>query len=366
MNSGVFKQLLCAGKIFDVNDSPLRLLHHPGDSPVDDSYFRSVSSALYGHEGERIALRASCLLRFIRLVFYASPVSVQEFLDDMASEASVSRWAYQDNAIQVWLIKHTHYSRHEVGREYTFSAHRVQLKQYALDFIRQNNQLNILSCRFTFGYLLASIYPITLHYYDQLSVEDDLVYIQPAIHLSTVRRGDPPGTKHTEKQLHIYIWYDALHFKLLVPVPVAPVSRISCAQATRMKARPHKYQLRKSIKETQNLPVAYFTPMQSNDQIHCCTLNEGQLQEHLDAIYMVFPSDGHVQLQIDADAHLFICCVRESHTDVKPRLECLVELSHDITYPYFLLEQDTKHVIVTVSKLVRTDVLRSLEPLFMV
>lgn len=359
MDPRSFKELLEAKKLLSVQGDPLHLYSHIcEDANKGDSFFETMSLALYGNAQKRVHLRAACLLRFIRIFFYKtrSITSVQSFLDDHAAEARVSRKAYRDEAIQVWLRRHTHHQ--QVSPKALFRSHGDSLKDDALLFVRQNNQVGMLTCRFTFCYLMAALYPITVHLYDQLHDANGPVHIQPAI------RVEPKGMEEPAEDTHIYIWYNSHNFKLLVPcTPVR--SRGTLLRETQMKRRPYLYELRKSLEEQRNLSVCTLKPLPQDETIHVCTLTRAQLEQDRNAIFMLFPANGRFELHIPKGEHLFVYCVREADTDVRPRIECLVELGHDIVHPYFLLPLDTRHVIVTVSSLMRDDVLTKLAPFFL-
>lgn len=371
MDVDTFKELLKKEKLLDAYNRPLRLLKHPDEEAQSDSFFRCISLAMHGSEAARIHLRAACVLRFIRIFFYRMDHvrSVHEFLHDEVEGARVSRVAYREEAIQAWLYKHTTFR--ETSSQTLFSTQQARLKADAVAFIRQNNQVGMLTCRFTFGYLLASLYPVQIHLYDQLR-DGGHIHVQPAINIEGPRRGSPPaaekeGDERDERELHIYMWYNAHTFQLLVPKrpAVTHQSRAAVLRALHMKKQRFRYELRKSLHERTNVGVCKLRPLRGDPEIHSCTLSPAQLQEDPEAVYMLFPCDGQVQLEIPQEQHLFVYCVRESETDVRPRIECLVELTHDIAYPFFLLPDDTRHLIVTVSALMRDDVLRKIGPHFL-
>lgn len=355
MNKGVFEELLRNKKLFDADDQVLRVHKHISQSVnTNDTYFRCVSTGIMGTDRFHIQIRAACILRFIRLMFYV-PVectTVAIFLKEYAHSAKVRGLAYQDEAVQLWVITHTPWSN--TNSKHVFQRHKDELKRYALEFVSQNNQVGHLSCRFTFGYLLSGLYNIVVHMYDYVRKQ---MHIQPPIRRTAHRKGESPSTDEIEqKQMHIYIWSFNNIYQLLVPIVERPTTRGQHWLHKQMAEQTYVYQLRVSSNNSeQNTHVCNFEPLHPDSEIHVCDIVPGDLDTS--GIYQVYPAGGSFQLHIEPQQHLFVFSVCESESDVRPHLECLAELEHNITYPYFMLRQDTKRVAVLVSSRYREEVI---------
>lgn len=350
MNEETFLECLSKKKLFDVEDRPLRLHKHIEDTRKD-TFFRCISTGLLGLDDarNRIQIRAACLMRFITLMFLlpSECSSVAIFLNDYAEDAVVKGMAYKDKAIQVWFLTHTPYGHTEI--DVVFKRKKQQLKEYAIEFVKQNNQIGHLSCRFTFGYLLTGLYGINLHLYDQFEEHGD-VHTQPVIY-RRARRGEKPqdsdDDETEQKQVHIYIWKTHNSFKLLVPIVERALTRTQFWIKERMSQHTkHKYQLRKSEEnKMRNVRVCNFERLRDT-KLHVCDVRKADVSES--CIYMVYPAGGDFKLYMEPQEHLFVFCVRESKQDIGPYLEVLLELKHNITYPYFMLKKDVKRIAVLV------------------
>lgn len=346
MNEKVFLELLSKGKLFSIDNFVLRL-HHEFDNDTSpcDTFFKCISTALMGTHTFNVQIRAACMLRFITLLFYIPNecINVSTFLEEYADDASVKGLAYQDKAIQMWLIRHTHLSH--LNTKIVFEQYKREVKECALEFIMQNNQIGHLSCRFTFCYLLSGLYNTVTHFYDQIEPSGN-IHIQPLICQPSKHKGDIPEDTDEEiaqKQLHIYIWNSCGVYKLLVPIIRRPTTRGQFWLHNQMKTCNYTYQLRQSHAGVHNLPVGDFELIKS---VYVCDISQTTISES--SIYMIFPAGSTFKFHMEPGQHMFVFCVREADTDHKPYLECIVELMHDITYPYFMLKKDIKRVAVLV------------------
>lgn len=205
-----------------------------------------------------------------------------------------------------------------------FKTKKDLLKEYALEFVRQHNQVGYLSCRFTFGYLLAALYNVSLHLYDQLG---EMVHQQPVIYKMHARGEQPQdGEEETEqKQRHIYMWNVAGIFKLLVPIVERPLTRTQHWIKEKMSSsHDHKYQLRLSTaNKLQNVRLCDFERLRDTN-IHVCDISP--LRDSEGGIYQVYPAGGDFKLYMEPQEHLFVFCVRESGQDIAPYLGKLLFL----------------------------------------
>jgi len=344
MDEKVFLECLKLKKLFDVEDRPLRLHKHAAVAAKEkDTFFRCISIALMSTDKYCVQIRAACVMRFIALIFSVPPEcsSVVIFLNEYANDAVVRGMAYCDKAIQMWFYTHTPCS--SMAPQVAFKTKKDVLRDCALEFVRQNNQIGYMSCKFTFGYLLASLYGVSLHLYDQLE-EHGAVHQQPVI-CTPHRRGEHPEETE-QKQRHIYIWAAPNSFKLLVPIVGRPQTRTQhWIKEKMMMHAQHKYQLRASDEnKLRNVHLCDFERLRDTD-IHVCDVPA--VRER--SIYQIYPAGGDFKLYMEPQEHLLVFCVRESNQDIHPYLELLVELKHSITYPYFMLKEDAKRVVVLVT-----------------
>ena len=356
MEEDVFLECMRKKKLFDIKDRPLRLYRHLSFKE-DDSFFRCVSIAIMGTDEYRVDLRSACVMRFIRLLFYQNVDSVAEFLKIPPEDIRVKGLAYQDEAIQMWLVTHTQFG--DTTPKEVFKRNKDALLDLALDFVRKNNQVGYLSCRFTFSYLLVNLFSVRIHLYDQLDTSG-LVHQQPVIQRAKHSRGEPPNgnsddDRVEETPLHIYMWKAVQTFKLLVPIVERSVSRTRYWIEEQMNQQKHKYQLRKSDEDKmRNVRVCDLDKLRDTE-IHVCDVPKGELSER--CIYQIYPAGGDFKLHMEPQHHLYVFCVRESNQDIRPYLETLVELKHDITYPFFMLKKDTKRIVVLVMDKFRDEII---------
>ena len=344
MNRSTFIECLSNGKLFDVEDNPLQLSK---EHPEMDSFFKTFSLAIYGRNIFNVQLRSACVLRFIMLVFNVPSEcdSVSKFLEEYAPNCTLRKNCHSDEAIQMWVRRKNSNTLYVDAKKY-YTRDKDGMRRAAIEFVKKNNRIGYLSCRFVFAYLLVGLHNVGIHYYDEIK---DMVYIQPEIYRARPRKYSSPNQQLiSQSRTHIYVWASKSNFQLLIPlVQRKTITRAQHLLAQMDKTKREKYQLRVSQGQVTNTSVSILRPLEIDDAIHCCTMSS----IIPDGIYQIYPAPGlHFQLHFEPVEKLYVYVIRESPSDVVPYLECVLVMEHDITYPYFMLRKDTKKVIVTISK----------------
>lgn len=361
MERDTFNELLSKGKLFDIDENVLRLHPRCNQPHMMDSFFKALSLGIYGTEQFCIQLRASCVLRFIMLMFNVTLEcqSVKQFLENYSESCRLRKNCYTDVAIQMWVYRKNVHTTCKDAKRY-FQKDRDGMRRAALEFVRLNNQIGYVSCRFVFSYLISGLHNVSIHLFDDVK---GTVYIQPEIFQKAIQKYCGPEMNNSQPKTHIYLWYTNNNFKLLVP-------QISRKQVTRAQhllsqmddTKREKYQLRLSQNHSTNIPVCILAPYKDTD-IHYCNLSSEDIA--VDGIYQIYPApDLYFQLCFGPTEKLYVYVVREAPMDVMPYLENIVILEHDITYPYFMLSHDVTKLIVLTSELSKDKVTEYITKVF--
>lgn len=353
----MFALCLAHKKLFDGRNYALTLFHKEWRK---DSFFSCLSMALFNEDSHRVHIRAHCLYHFIELVF-EDPIHKDERIEAFLERPffTLREGAYEHRAVQM-LFKR---SRKSLGGAKTcFNRSRDAFKRVCLEFVEHNSVIGVVTCRFTFCFLVATLYPAQIHLYDEIG---DSVYMQPPIAEGS-RKGQTPQELSDEiacRSHHIFIWRQKRKFRLLVPQIVRPEeTRLSCL-ARMQKQHDYKYQLRASSQKKTNTHVCMLTPKKVGESVlHLCDVPKRPVEKGI--VYQIYPARvNEYILQVAENETLYVFLVREDDIDPAPYVECVYELTHDLQYPYFMLPKDARQIAVLTTEKERNEALKEAQQL---
>lgn len=357
----MFALCLAHKKLFDGRDYALTLFDKDWSR---DTFFKCVSTALFNDDSHRISIRANCLYHFIELVF-ESPISKDEKIGAFLKRDhySLRSDAYEHRCVQMLFRRST---KSLGGAKTCFNRAKDIFKGVCLDFIEHNSVIGVVTCRFTLAFLVAALYPVQIHFYDEIG---DVVHMQPIISGGgMMRKGMSPGDDDNDEDLrrnnnHIFIWKQPHKFRLLVPQIVrSEETRLS--YLVRMNKQHHyKYQLRASSTNKTNTHVCMLSEQRIGDAVfHVCDARAYPTEPGI--IYQIYPARvNEYILQVAEDETLYVFLVREDDMDPAPYIECVYELTHDLQYPYFMLPKDARKIAVLTTKKERNEALKEAQAL---
>ena len=370
-----------------VYPSPLIVPKTGPQNERKDSFFRCLSYGLYHKHGRFRELREQLLLHFIFILFLNENVTdIDSFLNAEAKSLVLREEGLRHPAIQMWVY------RMRIAR----NANSVQIPSSVMEWVRRdkvgfcksaqlfvefNKKDGVLSCKYTFAYLMADKFGLHIRFYEHIVTKGNSYgkiqssgwmhppaslssKIMPPSDISTPRDLDHDTSNEkkettTNQGYSLTLLYAHRRFKLLQPRlrKGSAVGELSEEQQRRlfeagMKQMPKydcEYILRVYTDDSVDGPTntvvgAFEKPRLKGGKVHTYTLDPACLSN--DRVFQIYPGRPRVRTFSFPENHgLFLYVVESSGKKCK----LISYLKRDSDYLYFALPAWAKQLAVLLA-----------------